>query len=163
MTSTNEPSQLRRGKAFHKLIQGEWECEAEGDVCRERHVVKPNGRNGRVDVFVDDDDPESPIAIVEVKGTDWDRIAEKNIRRNVRRQIRQIWSYIESQILVGQYVEGGEGKDVCPGIIFPKRPAHEERMKLIENLFEEEGISVVWHDESIEECERQKLVYLGSI
>ena len=60
-------------------------------------------------------------------------------------------SYIESQILDGQYVKDGEGKDVCPGIIFPKRPKDRERMELIENIFEEEGIPVVWHDETIEE------------
>jgi len=146
-----EPSQLRRGKAFHKLIQQEWEREAEGEVKSERHIRKPNGRKGRVDVFVNDNDPQSSIAIVEVKATGWDKIKKKNVRRNVRRQIRQIWSYIESQILNGQYVIDGEGKDVCPGIIFPRRPKDKERMELIENMFEEEGIPVVWHDETIEE------------
>ncbi|MCK4628302.1 MAG: hypothetical protein KAT56_04825 [Sedimentisphaerales bacterium] len=35
---------------------------------------------------------------------------------------------------------GGEGKDVCPGIIFPKRPKDKKRMELIESLFIEEGI-----------------------
>ena len=146
-----ELPQLRRGKAFHKLIQQEWEREAEGEVKSERHIRKPNGRKGRVDVFVNDDDPESSIAIVEVKATDWNKIKKKNIRRNVRRQIRQVWSYIESQILDGQYVKDGEGKDVCPGIIFPKRPKDRERTDLIEQIFEEEGIPVVWHDETIEE------------
>jgi hypothetical protein len=147
----NEPSQLRRGKAFHKLIQQEWEQEAEGDVKSERHVRKPNGRKGRIDVFVNDDDPDSSIAIVEVKATDWDKIKKQNIRCNVRCQIRQIWSYIESQILNGQYVKDGEHKDVCPGIIFPKLPRSKERLELIEQMFEEEGIAVVWHDETREE------------
>ena len=67
------------------------------------------------------------------------------------RQIRQIWSYIESQILDGKYVKDGEGKDVSPGIIFPKQPKDKERTELIERMFEEEGIPVVWHDETIEE------------
>jgi len=61
------------------------------------------------------------------------------------------WSFIESQVLGGEYVELGEGKDVCPGIIFPKRPVDKVRMAMIEAMFEEEGIAVVWHDESIEE------------
>ena len=146
-----EPYQLRRGKAFHKLIQQEWERESEGDVKSERHILKPNGRKGRVDVFVNDDDPKGTVAIVEVKATDWDKIKKKNIRRNVQRQIRQIWSYIESQILNGEYVKGGERKSVCPGIIFPRRPKDRERMEQIEKMFEEEGIPVVWHDETIEE------------
>ncbi|MHC4445903.1 MAG: hypothetical protein ACYTA5_25180 [Planctomycetota bacterium] len=146
-----EPTQLCRGKTFHKLIQAEWENEGEGDITPERHIIKPSGRRGRVDVFVDDDDPEGVISIVEVKATNWDKIKKKNIRRNVRRQIRQIWSYIESQIVGGKYVVGGEGKDVCPGIIFPKRPKDKARMDQIEEWFNEEGIAVVWHDESIEE------------
>jgi hypothetical protein len=148
---TKEPIQLRRGKEFHKLIQQEWKLEAEGVVQSERHVRKPNGRKGRVDVFVNDDDPDGNIAIVEVKATDWDKIKEENIRRNVQRQIRQIYSYIESQILKGEYVEDGEGKSVCPGIIFPKRPKNKETMELIEQMFLDEGIPVVWHDETIKE------------
>ncbi len=148
----NEPIQLRRGKAFHKLIQSEWRREAEGEVHVERRIVKFGGRTGRVDVFVNDDDPKGSVAIVEVKATDWDRIKDQNIRRNVKRQIRQIWSYIESQILNGRYVPSGEHKGVCPGIIFPKRPKDSQRMKRIEEMFLEEGIPVVWHDETIEEC-----------
>ena len=147
----SEPAQLRRGKAFHKLIQAEWQREAEGDIHAERHVIRVGGKKGRVDVFVDDDDPKGVVAIAEIKATDWDRIKEKNIRRNVRRQIRQIWSYIESQIRDGQYVKGGEGKDVCPGIIFPKRPKDKQRTELVEKMFLDEGIPVVWHDETVAE------------
>lgn len=147
----NEPIQLRRGKAFHNEMQADWLKTAEGLVSKEKAITKPTGRKGRIDIFVDDDDPNSTVAIVEVKATDWDKIAPKNIQRNVRRQIRQIWSYIESQILNGKHVEGSEGKDVCPGVIFPKRPKDKERMKLIEKMFEEEGIPVVWHDETKEE------------
>jgi hypothetical protein len=155
MPTSKEPSQLLRGKKFHKLIQDEWKREAQGDIAPERHVIKPSGRRGRVDVFVNDDDPESSVAIVEIKATDWDRMTDKAVKRNIRRQIRQIWSYIESQILNGEYVEGGEGKAVCPGIIYPKRPKDKDRMALIEELFIEEGIPVVWHDESIEEVKKR--------
>jgi len=45
----------------------------------------------------------------------------------------------------------GLEKDVSPGIIFTKRPKEQERMKLIEKIFEQEGIPVVWQDETIEE------------
>ena len=149
---SSEPIQLRRGKAFHRLIQAEWKNEAEGRINTEHHIIKPNGRRGRVDVFVNDEEPDGVVAIVEVKATDWDKIKAQNVRRNIRRQIRQIWNYIESQILNGQFILTGEGKDVCPGIIFPKRPKSQKRMALIEELFLEEGIPVVWHDETIEEC-----------
>jgi hypothetical protein len=70
-------------------------------------------------------------------------MTDSAVRRNARRQIKQIWDYIDSQLKAK--------RDVSPGIIFPKRPKHRARMKLIEDMFEEEGIPVVWHDETIEE------------
>ena len=143
-----EPFALIRGKAFHKLVQKEWETEAEGDVKCEKHIRKPSGRRGRVDIFVDDDDPESSIAVVEIKATDWDQIKQENINRNIKRQIRQIWSYIESQILNGKYTDDGAHKDVCPGIIFPHAPKDATRKEMIETEFEAYGIVVVWHDEN---------------
>jgi len=84
---TNEPSRLRRGKEFHKLIQDEWEREAQGDIISERHIIKPNGRRGRIDIFVNDDDPESSVAIVEIKATDWDKIAPKIGRASCRERV----------------------------------------------------------------------------
>jgi len=152
MAKSREPEPLRRGKAFHKLIQEEWHAEADGKVEDERYVRKQNGRRGRTDIFVDDEEPDGTVAIVEVKASDWDRMTDQAVRRNVRRQIRQIRGYIESQLVAGEYTDTGEGKDVCPGIIFPKRPKDRKRMQLIEDMFLEEGIPVVWHDESMEEC-----------
>ncbi len=58
-------------------------------------------------------------------------------------------------MFMNSYVPSGEGKDVCPGIIFPKRPRDKDRMKRIEDMFLEEGIAVVWHDETIDECKRR--------
>jgi len=78
-----------------------------------------------------------------VKNSAWDKMTDSAIRRNIRRQIKQIWDYIESQLKAR--------KDVSPGIIFPKRPKDKNRLKLIEGMFEEEGIPVVRQDETIEE------------
>ncbi|MCO6437324.1 MAG: hypothetical protein J5J06_09585 [Phycisphaerae bacterium] len=64
------------------------------------------------------------------------------VRRNVKRQARQVWRYIESE-------ESLTG--ICPGIVFPKPPKDAQRLRRIEELFEEEGISVVWEDESVED------------
>lgn len=153
----SEPEPLRRGKIFHRKIQKEWMEDAQGTVKCERIVLKTNDRKGRVDVFVDDDDPEGSIGIVEIKASDWDKMTDKAVRRNVRRQIKQIWDYIETQIKGPDYVPTGEGKSVCPGVIFPKRPRDDKRMKLIETLFDNEGIQVVWNDESLEECKKRNL------
>jgi len=141
MTSNDEPKRLRQGKEFHKKNQNAWHKGAEGLVYTEKTMTKPSGRKGRMDVFVNSD--ETLAAIVEIKRSDWDVMPLTNVRRNVRRQARQIWDYVESQLEVG--------KDISPGVIFPKRPKNSSRMKLIEHLFNEEGISVVWEDETVEE------------
>ena len=145
MAESREPRRLREGKAFHKRIQRDWKT-AEGDPQSERRCTKPNGRSGRIDVHVSVDD--NLVAVVEIKNTDWDRMTPDAVRRNVRRQARQIWSYIGSQL---DDLGHDPRKEVCPGIVFPKRPTVPGRSDLIEKLFEDEGIPVVWDDESIEE------------
>ena len=132
-----EPKRLREGKAFHKKVQAEWKADAEGNVETEK-TVKKKDRKGRLDVFVSEDGSEVR-AIVEIKNSDWDKMTPQAVRRNVKRQARQVWRYIELQ----PTVDG-----ICPGIVFSKRPSDPERLKLIEHMFEEEGIPVVWEDES---------------
>lgn len=140
-----EPKHLYRGKIFHKKLQNEWIHAAEGKVEVERSVIRKNEKKGRVDIYVADKDM---AAVVEIKHSDWDGMTLPNIKRNIKRQIRQIWSYIESQL---EGLGKDEIKDVCPGIIFPKRPLKAETLYLIEEMFNEDGIQVVWQDESIDE------------
>ena len=142
MGSKKEPTRLREGKRFHKKIQADWINTAEGQILVEKAIVKPTGRKGRIDIFVDVDGGRM-VAVAEVKSSAWDKMTEVAVRRNVKSQIKQIWTYINSQLK--------KGLDISPGIIFPARPKDETRMKLIEEMFEEEGIPVVWQDESIEE------------
>ena len=139
--SNPEPKRLRQGKAFHKKVQADWKANAEGDVWTEMTVKKDGSRTGRLDVFVSEDGSEVR-AIVEIKHSDWDKMTPRAVRRNVKRQARQIWRYIELQ----QSLDG-----ICPGVVFPKRPSDPRRLELIERLFEEEGIPVVWEDESTAE------------
>ena len=136
-----EPKRLREGKAFHKKVQADWRAEAEGDVRTEMTVKRAGGRSGRLDVFVSEDG-SAVRAIVEIKHSDWDKMTPPAVRRNAKRQARQLWRYIELQ----PTLDG-----ICPGIVFPKRPSDRARLELIEQLFEEEGIPVVWEDESVEE------------
>jgi hypothetical protein len=140
-TKNSEPKRLRRAKEFHKKIQKEWFNNAEGEVTPEKSTIKPSGRKGRMDVFVRSD--ETLVAIAEIKTSDWNAMTLIAVRRNVKRQARQIWDYIESQLELG--------KDVSAGVIFPKRPQNHDRVNLIEQLFDKEGIPVVWEDESIAE------------
>ena len=142
---TKEPSVLKKGKKFHREVQDNWKATAEGEICPEHSVTKLSGRRGRVDILVDPF--ESNVVIVEIKASDWDRMMDSNVRRNVRRQTKQVWSYIDSQTKIG--------KEVYPGIIFPERPKTPKRLKLIESLFNKEGITVVWQDESIQDLKKR--------
>jgi hypothetical protein len=137
-----EPEKLRRGKAFHRAVQDDWTHTAQGEVDIEKAVKKPSGRRGRIDILAGANTTGS-VGVGEVKATDWNRMTESSLRRNVTRQARQIWDYIESQL--------AQEKEVSPGVIFPTRPESIERLNLIEALFEEHGIAVVWYDESLEE------------
>ncbi len=140
--TNKEPKRLRRGKEFHKKIQADWINTAEGQVLIEKAVNKQTGRKGRIDIFVSDT-VDKMVALAEVKDSDWNKMTDSAVRRNVKRQIKQIWDYIDSQLV--------RQKDVSPGVIFPERPKDKTRMRLIEDMFEEEGIPVVWQDETIEE------------
>ena len=55
------------------------------------------------------------VMVVEIKGTDWDKIKPGNVRRNVRRHQRQVEMYIDRILDV-------DGMDACVGIIYPKAP-----------------------------------------
>jgi hypothetical protein len=142
-----EPERLRRGKEFHRLVQEEWVATAQGDPRPERYVKRLTGRRGRVDILVQEAGDDM-VAVVEIKATDWDRMTDRNVVRNVRRQIRQVWSYVEGQLEIYK-------QQVCPGIIFPRLPKDPERTRLIEGMFLEEGIVAVWHDESIEDMQKR--------
>ena len=138
MTASNEPKHLRHGKEVHKRIQKEWHRSAEGSIVSEKTMTKASGRKGRMDIFVASD--ETLVAVAEIKCSEWDSMTLTTVRRNVRRQARQIWDYIESQLDLE--------KDVSPGVIFPKLPKDTRRKKLVEQLFNERGIAVVWEDET---------------
>lgn len=136
-----EPKALRRGRRFHRSVQADWLEKAQGDVDVEKGITKPGGRRGRIDVFVDAGD--ALVAVAEIKASGWNRMTAGAVRRNVLRHARQVWDYIESQL--------AEGKEVSPGVVFSKRPTSTRRLELIEALFEERGIAVVWQDESRDE------------
>ncbi|MHB8967098.1 MAG: hypothetical protein ACYC57_02405 [Thermoleophilia bacterium] len=139
-----EPRRLQNGKTIHKSVQEDWVQTAEGHKVKpEKQITKPSGRQGRIDIHVITK-VDNLVAVVEIKASDWDAMKdEAAVRRNVNRQVKQIWDYIESQL--------EKGLDVSPGVIFPERPRDAERKKLIEELFDEQGVPVVWEDETIEE------------
>ena len=78
-------------------------------------------------------------AVVEVKSSDWDRMADRAVRRNVRRQVKQIWDYVESEL--------ASDREPCPGVIFSKKLADSEQAAYVETEFNDYGIQVVWDGE----------------
>ena len=87
------------------------------------------------------------VAVAEIKDSDWDAMTLKAVRRNVNRHAKQLFDYIDTQL--------EKGLEVSLGIIFRKRPKDMERLQLVEDLFDEWGIPVVWEDESIEESKKR--------
>lgn len=143
-SSSDEPhARLRHGRKFEADITESWEESAQGAIRPQKGIVKPSGRKGYIDLHVSFEDDDTLVAVAEIKASNWDAMTATNLRRNVRRQIRQINSYIDSQL--------AEGKDVSVGVIFERRPADLDRLATIEAMFDDEGISVAWHDESIDE------------
>lgn len=145
---SEEPSLLKKGKQFHEHVQDEWLRTAGGRVRKEKNIPKSGKRGGRADIFVDEIGDDL-VSIVEIKNTDWDKIKLENIRRNVKRQARQLWRYIDDT------QEEFHEKSVSPGIIFPKLPNDTERIKLVESLFEREFIQVAWQDESLDRVRKR--------
>jgi len=140
---SKEPRQLRRGKIFQREVQDDWVKTAEGRINVECTIplLKPIGskslgRLGRMDILVDDMGDQ--VAVVEIKATDWDRILAKNITKNLGSHRRQIYKYIE------KYLDG-EGKSVCPGLIYPTAPETPGLKERIEKYLNDYGIAVAWY------------------
>ena len=143
--SDKEPRILQEGKRFHKSIQDDWRASAEGELFFELATDLTSNKKGRMDILVRENG--SYVAVGEIKNSDWDKMTAAAVKRNIRRQVKQVWKYIHSQLQLR--------KDVTPGAIFPSKPFDQARLELIENLFEEEGISVVWNDETLEARKRR--------
>lgn len=141
-----EPEILRKGKAFHKRVQEDWERTAkDGKIIKEHFIPLSvirkklkKRKSGRLDIFVDVKD--NFVTIVEIKSTDWDKVKEKNRKKLLGSHRRQVWNYIEEYLDV-------EKIDVCPGIIYPKPPKTPGLKDMIEKYLNEYGLQVVWYDD----------------
>ena len=108
-----EPERLRRGKAFHHEVQNRWLREYDGKARSELAVRKPNGRAGRIDLCLDPN--TNTVGVVEIKASDWDRMTEAAVRRNVKRHAAQVFQYVDSHM-------SGVRKGVCPGVVLQSGP-----------------------------------------
>jgi DNA-binding sugar fermentation-stimulating protein len=131
---------LAKGRAFHDAVQSAFLTGlANATGFRERCWRLTAGGRGRVDLAVVTDDREKMLIIIEIKGTDWDKIRPDRVKRNVQRHIRQLLAYLDTAI--GE-LEAGQWEGIAGALLYPSRPASAESVACIEAAAAEQAIMV---------------------
>lgn len=150
-----EPIQLRRGKAFHKRVQDDWSGTVEDRTVRPEYGIqfdppdeelaidpltgkRARIRRGRIDIFIDE--ISDFVSVVEIKGTDWDRIKPANRRKLLGAHRRQVLKYVDKYLDQGQV-------NVCAGIIYPRAPRTPGLKDEVETYLNDHALQVVWYDD----------------
>lgn len=131
---------LRAGQDFGNVVKRLFESKTSGLFSSEFGMVLTTGRRGIADVWIPSDASSGEVAILEVKATDWDLIPPLRVRRNVRRQARQVWSYAHSAMTK----QSPAFPVVQLFMVFPRKPIDEALQRVIEVLFMEHGVLVHW-------------------
>jgi hypothetical protein len=80
---------LAAGQAFHRTVQSAFPSGlVGGSGSKERRWRLVAGGRGRVDLAVEVDGSEQMLVIIEIKGTNWDKIPAARVMRNLRRHLR---------------------------------------------------------------------------
>ena len=125
---------LAAGRAFHDMVQSAFLTDlTDATGFKERGWRLAAGGRGRVDIAVVTNDREKMLIIIEIKGTDWDRIRSDRVKRNVQRHIRQLLAYLDTAI---SELEAGQWEGVAGALLYPSRPVsrkpwHASRPQLI--------------------------------
>jgi hypothetical protein len=136
---------LATGRAFHDAVQSAFLTDlTDATGFRERGWRLASGARGRVDLAVVTDDREKMLIIIEIKGTDWDKIRADRVKRNVQRHIRQLLTYRDTAI--GE-LEAGQWEGVAGALRYPSRPASAVSLACIQAAADEQAIMVTWYDE----------------
>lgn len=136
---------LADGQAFHRTVQSAFLTGLMGaSGFKERRWRLIAGGRGRVDLAVEVDGSEQMLVIVEIKGTDWDKIATARIMRNLRRHLRQLQGYLDTAI---EEMEAGCWVGIVGSLLYPARPASIETVATIEAVAGEQAIMVTWYED----------------
>jgi hypothetical protein len=141
-----QPDALLRGKAFHRRVQSDWSGQVEGSTVRPEHVIRllrtagtmQRQRHGRLDIFIDK--MSDFVTVVEIKGTDWDRIRPKNRKKVLGSHRRQVLRYVDKFVDEDQV-------NVCAGVIYPSSPITSGLKEEVETYLNDHGLQVVWYDD----------------
>lgn len=133
-----ERSWAARGRQFELTERAEWlDVYDTSRLSFDSTLQLTKTRRGRPDILIEEAD--GAWTIIEVKSTDWDRMADYRVRPNVQRHARQVMKYVL------YYWE--QGVDTIPGLIYPRAPSLRARRQEIEDILEERSVQVVWFDE----------------
>lgn len=137
---------LAKGRAFHDAVQSAFLTDlADATGFKERGWRLAAGGRGRVDLAVVIDDRDKMLIIIEIKGTDWDKIRADRVKRNVQRHIRQLLGYLDTAI---SELEAGQWEGIAGALLYPARPASSETLACIETAAAEQAIMVTWYEEA---------------
>ena len=133
---------LAAGQAFHRRVQAAFLTGLAGaSGFRERPWRLVAGRRGRVDLVVEVDGGQM-LVIIEIKGTDWDKIPAARVVRNLRRHLRQLQGYLDTAI---EDMEAGTWSGIVGCLLYPARPASAEIQTAIEDAAGQQAIMVTWY------------------
>jgi hypothetical protein len=138
---------LAAGQAFHRTVQSAFLSGfVGGSGSKERRWRLVAGGRGRVDLAVEVDGSEQMLVIIEIKGTNWDKIPAARVMRNLRRHLRQLQAYLDTAV---REMEAGEwpGGGTVGALLYPARPASAETQAAIEAATGEQAIMVTWYEE----------------
>jgi hypothetical protein len=90
------------------------------------------------------DGGEQMLVIIEIKGTDWDKIPAPRLMRNLRRHLRQLQRYLDNAI---EDMESGVWTGIAGSLLYPARPASKQTQATIEATAGEHAIMVTWYED----------------
>jgi hypothetical protein len=143
MTKAKQPSQLRRGNDFHKLIQKAWDDPNDKTFGAEKLIkfeyppeLAKKKRRGRMDIYFDMPDG-SGACIFEIKATDWDKVIHR--RKLLGAHRRQLMKYVDQYLLLRDI-------SVVATLIYPRNPSLEGVRKEVEDYMGDWAIQVMWYE-----------------
>lgn len=141
-----EPLQLKRGKEFQRKVQEDYKNSGdEKSTFIEKYISfdkmeSIKQKSGRMDIFVYESGDDY-VTIMELKATDWDKIKEKNLKRNLYRHSTQLYRYIDKFMEI-------DGKNVCLAMIYPEPPQKPGLRDFIEKYaMDKYSFPIYWYSE----------------
>jgi hypothetical protein len=134
-----EPAQLRRGRAHDREQKESWRRDAMDIELAERPGLRKysSGAQGFTDVRGRVGTGNDGL-VVEVKSDDLDRLSQRALGRRIAKYVAQIEDYLYSPTLDFETMQAA--------VQFERRPVTRGRAEMVEDAFNEHGITCVWLD-----------------